>query len=241
MKRVVLSLLCLFVLVAVVKGEDRTIRFAGLTWNVRDGRGGPGPNQWSASTQSVWIDDQGQLHLKIRHVDGVWQCAEIWTQESLGYGEYVFQLASNVEIYDRNVVAGLFTYLDDTHEIDIEFSRWGVVSDPAAQYVIQPGSRPGNLHRFNLGLTGDYSTHSFNWREGSVFFQSFHGHGEGGHPPARSQLIQEWLCKSRDIPKAGGEKLHINLWMYNGKAPTDSKEVELIIEGMKVKRMKDEG
>ena len=156
-------------------------------------------------------------------------CSEVWTRASLGYGEYVFQLTSNVEAYASNVVAGLFTYLDDAHEIDIEFSRWGVASDPPAQYVIQPGSRSGNLNRCKLGLTGDYSTHSFTWREGSVFFQSFHGHGTGNGLPPKSQLIQQWLCKSRDIPKAGGEKVHINLWLLQGKPPTDSKEVELII------------
>jgi hypothetical protein len=41
-------------------------------------------------------------------------------------------------------VVGLFTYLDDTHEIDIELSRWRVASDPAGQFVVQPGERPGN-------------------------------------------------------------------------------------------------
>ena len=87
--------------------------------------------------------------------------------------------------------------------------------------------------RYRLGLTGHYSTHTFNWREGSVHFQSFHGHGEGDHLPAKSQLIEEWHCTSPDIPKAGREKLHINFWLAGGKPPTDSKEVELVIKGLK--------
>ncbi|UCG15976.1 MAG: hypothetical protein JSV19_11850 [Phycisphaerales bacterium] len=46
--------------------QARTIDFAGLTWTVRSGYGGPGPNNWSDSTDSVWGDVQGRPHLKIR-------------------------------------------------------------------------------------------------------------------------------------------------------------------------------
>jgi hypothetical protein len=234
MKRTALSLCFLMIFTATARGDDRTITFAGLTWNVREGHGAPGPNRWSASDKSVWVDARGQLHMKIRRAGDLWSCAEISTQRSLGYGEYVFELAKNAEAYDPFVVVGLFTYLDDTHEIDIELSRWRVASDPAGQFVVQPGERPGNKRRFRLGLTGDYSTHAFTWREGSVHFQSFHGHGEGNHLPAKTQLIEEWHCASPDVPKAGREKLHINFWLAGGKPPTDAREVELIIKGVKV-------
>jgi hypothetical protein len=236
MKRAAFSVCCVIACSATVRGEDRTIEFAGMTWNVREGQGGPGPNRWSASNKSVWVDVQGQLHMKIRRVDGLWYGAEISTQKSLGYGEYIFQLAKNAEAYDPYVVVGLFTYLDDNHEIDIELSRWRVASDPAGQYVVQPGEKPGNKRRFRLGLTGEFSTHAFSWREGSVHFQSFHGHGEGDHLPAKSQLIEQWHCTSPDVPKAGREKLHINFWLAGGKPPTDLKEVELVIQGLKVKK-----
>jgi hypothetical protein len=220
---------CLLVGFACI-AEERTIEFSGLTWNVRTRTGGPGPNHWSNDEKSVWVDDQGQLHLKMRHVDGRWQCAEVWTKESLGYGEYVFQLATNTEPFDPRVVVGLFTYLDDNHEIDIELSRWGRANDPAAQYVIQPASRQGNLRRFRLGLTGEHSTHRFRWQNGSVFFQSHHGNYD--RMPPKENLIQEWTCTSRDIPKAGGEKLHINLWLFRGEPPADGKEVEVVIKSV---------
>jgi hypothetical protein len=236
MKRAALLLTCLLLLAAVAQAEERAIQFADMTWNVREGRGGPGPNRWSASDKSVWTDDRGQLHMKIRQVDGAWHCAEIRTRESFGYGEYTFQLASNADAFDPNVVVGLFTYLDDTHEIDIELSRWRIAGDPAGQYVVQPGEKPENKHRFHLGLRGDYSTHSFNWQPNSVLFQSFHGHAEGDRTPPKSRLINEWKCTSPDIPRAGREKLHINFWLARGESPTDAKEVELVIKGLKVKK-----
>lgn len=40
---------------------------------------------------------------------------------------------------DRNTVAGFFYYLNDTNELDVEYSQWG---DPAAnntQYSVQDG------------------------------------------------------------------------------------------------------
>ena len=33
-----------------------TIQFAGINWNIRSGTGGPGPNNWSNSSNSVWVD-----------------------------------------------------------------------------------------------------------------------------------------------------------------------------------------
>lgn len=212
---------------------ERTVEFSGLTWSVRSGEGGPGPTRWSDDPGSVWVDKAGRLHLKVRKVGTVWQCAEVTTRASFGYGDYRFQIVGNVEAFDPNVVAGLFTYRDDTHEIDVEFSRWGVAGSPPAQYVVQPGSRPGNVKRFRLGLKGDESTHSFAWTEGSVLFESYRGLSDHPRP---GQLIERWTCTSPDVPKAGGEKLHINLWLDRGRPPSDGAEVELVVASVTVKR-----
>jgi hypothetical protein len=236
MKRLLLSIVSVVTFSPAIAGE-RVIEFAGMKWSVREGsEQGPGPNNWSDDSRSVWVDRQGRLHLKLRHVGGSWRCAEVYSQKSLGHGEYVFQVATNVEQFDPIVVAGLFTYLDDSHEIDVEFSRWGKLKEPAAQYVVQPGSRPENVRRFDLGLTGEYSTHRFLWTQGSVAFGSEHGHTEG--LPLPDRVIQKWKCTSKDVPKPSREKVHINLWLYQGKAPTDGKEVELIVAGFRFKPAK---
>ena len=40
-----------------------TVNFAGYSWAVRSGQGGPGPNNWSAANASV--DAAGALHLMV--------------------------------------------------------------------------------------------------------------------------------------------------------------------------------
>src|SRR5436190_405258 len=120
----------------------KTIHFCGYDWSVRSGRGGPGPNSWDDT--NVWLDDSGALHLKIRHRDGQWSCAEATMQKRLGLGIYEFQISGGIDRLDDNVVLGLFNYptsdvgSDAAHEIDIEIARWGGAANPIGQYTVGP-------------------------------------------------------------------------------------------------------
>lgn len=228
----VLALACA-VLVSAPTGVDaRTIQFSGLTWIVKSGFGGPGPNSWSDSTQSVWVDTNGALRLKIRQIGGVWHSAEVFTVDSFGYGTYLFQVASEVDQFTDNVIVGLFTYLDDLNEIDIEFGRWGNPASTAGQFVTQPAIS-GNILRFDLSPAGSLSTHSFTWRPNSIFYQSFVGQHDELPAPAGFTKIQDWTYTGQDIPAAGGERLRINLWQVGGAAPSDGQEVELVIPAVR--------
>jgi hypothetical protein len=109
---------------------------------VKSGCGlGQGPNCWSDSEQSVWVDS-GQLHLKIREVNGTWYCAEVYTKACTQYGMHRFYVIKDdplLDNLDKNVVAALFLYKDDQNEVGIEFAKWGVQDpDYNAQYVVQP-------------------------------------------------------------------------------------------------------
>src|SRR3972149_3772620 len=105
---------------------QRIVEFAGRQWAVKSGCGlGPGPNCWSDSEQSVWVEG-GQLHLKIREIDGTWYSAEVYTTDCTQYGMHRFFTASRLDNLDKNVVAALFLYKDDATEIDVEFAKWGV-------------------------------------------------------------------------------------------------------------------
>ncbi len=127
-------------------GSVRVIRFSGYEWTVKKSTIPVGPpdagNYFSDSPENVWTDQQERLHMRITHRDGKWYCPEVVCGQSFGYGKYSFTLESDAASLDRNVVLGLFTWDDDPasahREIDIEFSRWGVVADPNAQYVLQP-------------------------------------------------------------------------------------------------------
>ncbi|HEX2465194.1 MAG TPA: hypothetical protein VHR17_11290 [Thermoanaerobaculia bacterium] len=68
----------------------RTIVFSGREWTVKDSGGsrwGPGPNLFSPSTDTVWVDTQGRLHFKITGSKRTWYCAEIVSKASLGHDD----------------------------------------------------------------------------------------------------------------------------------------------------------
>jgi hypothetical protein len=205
----------------------RTIEFSGYTWRVKESSSpaGPGPNYFSDKEEDVWVDAEGQLHLKIVQRDGRWYSTEVISTVSLGYGKYVFTTSSPVDKLNQNAVLGLFTW-DDTapqynyREIDIEFSRWGEDNGQNSQYVVQPWDHAGNRYRFDSLLEGEYSTHSFEWSPTSIEFSSSDSGAE----------FQTWSYTGPDIPPAGDENARINLWLLNGMPPSDGQEVEVIIK-----------
>lgn len=206
-----------------------TVQFSGYEWAVKAGVSlGPGPNDFSSSNDNVWVDNQARLHLKITQRDGKWYCAEVVLMQSLGYGTYNFQVSSRVDLLNKNVVGSPFIYRDDTHEMDVEFSRWGVEGGPNAQFVVQPYYNPGNREQFSMALSSDASTHIIQWMADLVFFRSAQGHYID--PPA-GQIIHGWDYTGGDIPAEGDELVHINLWLLDGQAPSDGKGAEMVIQG----------
>jgi hypothetical protein len=134
-----------------------------LNWEVTANTFGPiypGPCNFSDSTNNVFFDGSGNLHLKITDDSGTWHCAQVATppqpqqgqqlNQTYGYGTYTFNVASAVDGLDPNVVFGLFTWSDDpayagpyspwtnspqggvpSHsELDVEFSKWGDQNNP---------------------------------------------------------------------------------------------------------------
>ena len=223
-----------------IKNENSTIsqiQWSGYTWNVKSGSGlGPGPNNWLANSSAVWVDGEDNLHLKIRKVGANWYCAEISTKPLLGFGDYSFQVSTNVENLDQNIVLGLFTYETDTRELDIEFSRWNDPSNPVGWYNVQP-TNPGSHYSFALNLSDEFSTHKFQWGTSKVLFQSYFGHYQ--YLPDKERLISEWTYTGSQIPPDGNEKIMLNLWLYKGIPPSDLKEAEVVIKSFTFKKVGD--
>jgi hypothetical protein len=213
------------------KSSRRVISFAGRDWWVKNEFWGPGPNHFSDSEESVWVDADGKLHLKIRQINGVWNCAEVWTLAPAGYGNYLFWLESRVDLYDQNVVAAPFLYADDLREIDIEFSRWGDPGYPCGSYTVQPYYTAGNHHPFPVELNGSWTSHSFLWQPDYVYFRSLHDHFF--EPPQPYYVIEEWTYTGADIPAESADMLlHINRWLLGGMAPTNGQEAELVVSNV---------
>lgn len=211
----------------------RWLSFSGYDWWVKssDGLVGPGPNYFSDSTNNVWLDGQGQLHLRITNRSNQWQCAELVSARTFGYGSYRFQLASPADNLNPNAVLGLFTWSDDpahaNREIDIECSRWGNAADPNnTQYVVQPYNLDGHLTRIDVPAGQTNATLMFTWETNRVSFQS--QRGSFSNNPSPANVISNWTY-ALAMPPTGDENVRLNLWLFNGAAPTDSQEVEVVI------------
>jgi hypothetical protein len=212
----------------------RFLSFSGYDWSVKTSSGpvGPGPNFFSDSTNNVSVDGQGQLHLRITHRFNQWQCAEIVSARTFGYGSYRFELASSANDLDRNVVLGLFTWSDDPafadREIDVECSRWGNAADlNNAQYVVQPYYLAGHLTRYAVPAGQTNSTHLFTWESNRVSFQSQRGAFSVNPSPAN--VITNWTY-TLAVPQTGDENVRLNLWLYNTNGPASGNEVEIVIK-----------
>ncbi|MCP4411946.1 MAG: choice-of-anchor D domain-containing protein, partial [Gammaproteobacteria bacterium] len=238
----------------LIESSQNTISFANETWNVKNGSGlGPGVNDWSNSTNSVWADQEG-LHLKIRKIGEEWYCAEVSTENTFGYGTYTFQLDSRVELngrigqLDPNVLLGLFTYQSNgvnttpqEYEIDMEFSSWKDLILPnnswhVFQYREAGDENNPNLitpQRYQTSLGGDYSTHQFQWSNNEIRFNSYHGHYYSVPYPRENYLIADTIYNDSRVPPEANEKVHINFWLVQGLDPMDDNEAEIIISDFK--------
>jgi hypothetical protein len=214
-------------LLAVVTAQAKTLSFSGYEWEVRlQTNSGPGPNDWSPG--NVWVDTNGWLHLKLAKKNGAWSCAEIFTTQRLGFGTYRFEVSGPIDRLDPNVVLGLFNYPDETagpdgtHEIDIEFARWGRATSPNGNYTVWPakaGLKPAE-NVFEYKLPEADSIQQFTWSRGRVLFTSSPG--------------SSWACEPKtDAAGRISQKpmpVHLNLWLFKGKPPLDQKEVEIVIK-----------
>jgi hypothetical protein len=220
-------------LVVVFSTQAREILFGGYTWTVMSGHGGPGPNAWEEN--NVWLDSSTNLHLKISQHDGKWSCAEITMRKRLGFGRYQFQVVGRIDLFDDNVVLGLFNYptrdvgADATHEIDIEFARWGEAKNPIGNYTVWPVEKSLKQvsKSFPFGLTSDQTTHRFIWSRNQVQFSSLHGHREDDR-----EAFSQWIYGPNDAAQRISKQampVHINLWLFRGLPPKNGQEVEVII------------
>lgn len=222
-----ITVAAVIVLSAASTACAREISFSGYTWTVKNSGSavGPGPNVFSDSTDNVWVDSAGRLHLKIVKRGNTWTCAEVIAKASFGYGTYWVVYDTPVDALDPSVVLALFTWSNRQayhhREIDIELSRWGDPNSLNAQYVVQPYWVSSRIHRWEVP-GGAPTSHGFRWAPDSVLLQSYGGRGA-------DLPLQSWQYAGRKVPVPGGETPRMNLWLFHGSPPTDGQPVEVII------------
>ncbi len=221
--------------IARSRPAGREIEFSGYRWWVKEtheSKAGPGPNWFSGSTDNVRVDDQGRLHLRITRVGDQWHCAEIVSLRSFGYGTYRVYVDTPAEVVDLNAILGLFTWSDSpeyTHrEIDVEISKW---SDPEdsdnAQFVVQPWTTPGNLERYKVPEDEPNTTHCFEWKPKRIRFVSYGNHYVDDR--TGNKKCDSWSFSGSSVPQAGDENFRMNLWLNEGRAPSDGEGMEVVI------------
>lgn len=147
-----------------------SFEWSGYTWTKRnDTLSSPGPCYWNSS--NIWVDGDNKLHLRIHKVGSTWQCAELDSADTFGYGTFTVTVESELN-FDPSIVLGIFTYTNDTNEIDIEFAKWGDSSFGNFQYSVQPTL----VDHGTINLDGyNETTQRIIWMPSYVKFDSYYG------------------------------------------------------------------
>jgi hypothetical protein len=214
-----------------------TLNFSNYTWFIKSGTATPGPNSWSSN--NAYVDSIGRLHLKITYnpILESWDCAEIWTTESLGFGTYEWFVEGPLDKLDKNIVLGLFNYPaspkipDGTNEIDIEYAKWGIETNKAGNFTVWPAKLLNGFinqsYPFIISLVDKRTTQRFTWHPGSILFESLYGWSKDNHSIISSKTFQP-ENPSMYIPQSA-EPIHMNLWLFRGLPPANNLPVEIII------------
>jgi len=220
------------------------LTFSGYKWTIKNSlpdRTGPGGNFFSKKPADVFVDASGYLHLAITKTNNRWYCAEIWSNQNLGYGKYIYVTKGNVEQYDKKIVVGLFTWDDNTYqtqandELDVEFAKWGNAN---AQYVMAYSVQPS----FGFGVypersitpqshlvydANGFTTHIIKWHTDRVTMEA-----HTGDDTTFATLTHTWTFDNTNPPRKANEggnpsdpvvipvpgnttKAHINFWLFD--------------------------
>jgi hypothetical protein len=235
MKTLLMSACLVAGLIATPAEAAKRLRFSGYDFTVKTGEGlGPGPNRWAASQAKV--DSRGRLHLNFSKTDdGLWTAGEIQSVSRFGFGTYEMEFEGDIGGQDKNVVFGFFNYPsedvgpDTTHEIDVEFARWGDLTNKPLNYTVWPVKNELKQTGRSFGWPRRVarSRHVFVWSRTSVDFRSELLNSNGDVLKTETWRYAPTDYKTRIASKPMA--VHFNLWGFKGKAPRDGQPVEAIV------------
>lgn len=205
-----------------VSASTQTINFSGYTWTVRSGFYAPGPNNWSNDPRDVFVDAGGRLHLSVVNRNGVWYSSEVSLPSSLGYGTYEFDISTGVDRIDPNLIAAPFLYQDDTHEIDIEYTRWSDPTAPNTWMTVQPSS-PTSETNFTTNQGTNPVTARIEWTPDHITLSTMQNNA----------ALNSWTYSGTNNFTPGNERLHINFWQNKGWTPINNSTNEFIVDAMR--------
>ncbi|MDD4468239.1 MAG: hypothetical protein PHF68_03745, partial [Candidatus ainarchaeum sp.] len=216
---------------AKLLSEDGCIPWCGVNWRAQMGTDqAPADNNWSRSPNNVWVDEDNKLHMTIKNDDGAWNCTELRTSPIL-FGKFTWTIESPIFNLDKNAIFGLFLYTDDTHEIDIEISRWTADQNDLILYSVQPSEVEGNSTGYvpsvtidgittaESGYSGSDLTCQIDWQPDYINWKAWDNNG--------NIIAEKHYTDVTQIPKVALE-LRMNLWLKHA-IPVDGNDIEIVI------------
>lgn len=198
---------------------------------------GPGPNNWNPD--NVWVDEDGKLHLKISFNAETqkWECAEVWTEEKLGFGTYEWIVEGAIDALPETVVLGLFNYMEPDgkgSEIDIEYSKWSVPTlVKTGSFTVWPPKAGLKRWTSPFAITAAHTayptSHKFAWQSRSIEFRvTAINNVLVGSATYRPKRYADYIPQ---VP----EHVNINLWLNQGLPGklTHDQTVEVVIVSFK--------
>jgi hypothetical protein len=208
----------------VVGTGEKTLRFGGYRWQIRDQAYEPGGSRNDYDPSNAWVDRADYLHLRITGRPGQWKSAEVNLTRSLGYGAYCFVLRG-VSHLEPAAVFTMTTQDDNSpwREMDIELSRWGEPDARNAQFVIQPYYIPANTVRFET--PAGVVTFMMRWEPGRASFRAFRGAvSRWNLNPVREHVF------TSGVPVPGHESVHLNFYVFDQVSDPLRRPTEVIVE-----------
>lgn len=206
------------------------ISFSGYDWFVKKSinKSGPGSNYFYYDHNSAYLDDKGQLHLRLLNRKEKWYSSEVVLSKSLGYGKYTFFVEGDLTKLGPQLVLGLFTYdlslLKDPEyyhrEIDVEISCWGSANSDNFHFTVQEEEETEPAKKINISYNQNLII-SFDWQKDYVVF-------EVRKDDLQETLLHSWAYHGSEVPAEGKENARINLWIFD--EPLELEETEVVVK-----------
>ena len=198
--------------------SGNNINWSGVTWTTRNGVGNPWNNNWSSGANNVYTDSDNKLHMWIHNDGGIWYSSELDSKLSYRYGTFTWHTSSPVLNDDKNAVLGMFTYYNDSQELDIEASGWSNNPSNKLWYSVQPASIAGNgvsyVPSTSTNTTLRNVTYIIDWEPGFVYFTA--------KLPDNS-ILAEWNYTNVSNVPYKYSKTIMNIWQFRNNPPSDGK------------------